>query len=148
MFRKRERVFTPVTGKSMTKQSHRDECDIPNIIQRFRATGEVPRGRPPQYGEEVGDFHAMQLLMAEAKSQFEELSPEVQSHYGNVEGLLKSLDTPEGLAQLAEDGIITLNEPLTPGAEESPSTGDSTDSQQELEVSPPADQNPIDAPTT
>lgn len=48
----RERHQTILIGESMTHQSHRDLCDINNVIKRFENTGEMPQGtREAQYGD-------------------------------------------------------------------------------------------------
>lgn len=124
---------------SLTKQSFRKECDMVNIIQRYKTTGEVPASKPVRYGEQGRDFHQMHLHIAEAKSQFEELPSELRNKYGSIEGVVKALETPEGLHQLAEDGLIQLTEPLTPGNIEKSGTDDPMPSEEETDSSPPAD---------
>lgn len=48
----RARVLTPVRGKSMTHQSHKDLCDINSIVRRFENTGQLPEStKQPQYAD-------------------------------------------------------------------------------------------------
>lgn len=47
----RARVITRVRGLSMTHQSHRDICDINNIVRRFADTGMLPPTRQTQYAD-------------------------------------------------------------------------------------------------
>ena len=43
----REPVIANTVGDSLTHQSHKEACDIHNILARFDNTGTVPGARPP-----------------------------------------------------------------------------------------------------
>lgn len=138
---KRRKYAKTFTQKTLTKQAFRKDCDIVNVIQRFKATGEAPPSRPVRYGEQEGEtyFQNLQFTLADARSQFEALPDEVKERYGNIEGVVTALDTPEGLRQLAEDGLIELKEPLTTDSIEEHGTGEPVDSQGDNPPSTPAD---------
>jgi predicted RNase H-like nuclease (RuvC/YqgF family) len=129
---------TRYSGKSMTKQSFRKECDMLSIVQRYYHTGEVPESRPSLSGYPGGDFFELQLQMAQARSAFETLRLDLREKYGSVEGLLEAYETIEGLRELDADGIIQLKEPLTTTNEENAVTDDLKASQ-EVEAPSPAD---------
>lgn len=125
-------------GKSMTKQSFRDECDINLIIRRGQQGLPLPVGRPLVYGSEGPDFHTTAIAMANARTAFEELHPDVQEHYGSLEGLLEAMNTPEGLQEAAELGVI-VEEGVTSPTPSDGDTDDPTPSQPELDPPLPAD---------
>ena len=125
-------------GPSMTKQSFKDETCLKNIVRRFHATGVAPASRPVRYGVQGGgDYYELNLQMAEAKTVFEELPPELKEKYVDVEGVVEALSSEEGLRELDADGIITLTRPLTIPDEENELTNDPTATQEDN--SPPAD---------
>jgi hypothetical protein len=60
----RDRTITEISGESMTHQSHKDACDVNNIVRKFDNTGIIPVGNGPgQYADVTalqGDLTEMQ----------------------------------------------------------------------------------------
>lgn len=91
----------------MTKQAYGAECDINNIMQRFTSTGQLPQGKPSiRYGLSEGDFQAEQYAIADGKSTFEQLAPDVKRKYGDFPTVLSALNNPDLASELQEDGIF------------------------------------------
>lgn len=94
---------------SLTKQSFRDDCSIPLMMERYTRTGLLPKRRVSTYGIETGaDFHMLNLAAANARSKFELLPPHIQTKYGNVGKVLELLHDPVNRAELAADGVFNL----------------------------------------
>lgn len=95
----RVRVTVPVDPVSKTKQSFKDECDINVIMRRYEATGILPgmeRMAGARYVDCTGaDFQAAQMLVASAKSMFNELPSRIRDRFGN---------DPQKLMEFLEDG--------------------------------------------
>lgn len=87
MFRPRERYQTPVGDTSMTKQSHKAECDIHNILKQYEKTGIIThvQSASPTYSDLPSDVDyqsAMNTLIA-AQAAFADLPAKVRSHFDN-----------------------------------------------------------------
>lgn len=81
----------PKTGR--THQSFKDDCDINNLIDRWRRTGIAEfTPRKAIYGDvsEFPDYHHSANLIAAADQQFALLSPEDQKKYGSPHGLVEA----------------------------------------------------------
>lgn len=102
----RERVVVDCSDSpSMTKQSFREDADINVLVARFKAGQEQP---PPPgralYGDftKVGDYLEAMTKVAEANSQFEQLTSSVRSRFRNDPAeLLAFCDDPAN----AEEGV-------------------------------------------
>lgn len=104
------KVQITFSTKGRTKQNHKAECDINNIISSFKRTGTLPessRGMP-RYGDATGiDFQNAQLLVAEAKGMFAELPARVRDRFDNDPGKLMSfLDNPRNRVEAEELGLL------------------------------------------
>ena len=74
----RRRVSTTIEGQSMTRQSHKAECDINNIVKRFNRDGVITHlnKHGEQYDDVTGaDFTSMMNTVALAQVMFDELPP-------------------------------------------------------------------------
>lgn len=68
---------------SLTLQAPGEATRITSIIKRFKATGLLPEADTPIYGDASDeDFTSQQYALAEAKSEFESLSPTNRSRFG------------------------------------------------------------------
>ena len=69
----RERVYAPKGGKSATKQSFKDECDINKIMAKYQKTGLVTHlaKNEARYGFATShDFRESLELVREAEALF------------------------------------------------------------------------------
>lgn len=80
----RSKLICPEKGR--TKQSHKAECDINNILARFQRTGvlEFVNNRQAQWGDVTGiDYQNAMNLVAETKEHFAELPSNVRNRFNN-----------------------------------------------------------------
>jgi len=74
------------TTDSRTEQSHKEECDINQILSKYIKTGVLAHQKQyaPQYGDYTStDFHEAQNIIATAMSMFQELPAKVRNHFDN-----------------------------------------------------------------
>lgn len=105
-------LVTP--GPSMTKQSHKDDCDVNIIVARFVKTGVLPEdSRVPQYGDVSSlEFQEAMLVVAEAKSAFQLLPAAVRDRFKNDPAeMLAFCEDPRNRAEAASMGLM---DPLPP----------------------------------
>lgn len=95
------------TKPSLTDQSFKDECNIDFIISNFVRTGQVPESSMNFIDcTTVQQFEEAQMLVAEAKSNFEQLPAKVRSEFKNVQGYLEYISNPANLKDSYERGFI------------------------------------------
>jgi len=84
---KRGRYQTAVGTVSRTKQAPRDECDIRNIMAKYRNTGEINHlnSRTPQYGDftKATDLLTAIGQVSQAQEDFMGLPAAVRAYCGN-----------------------------------------------------------------
>lgn len=103
---------TPVSGKSLTKQSFKAECDVNNIVRRYQQTGvvtHVNRGQP-KFGDfsNLGTYHEALLQVTHAQQAFMDLPAVVRDRFGNDPGaLLEFLDDPANDREAIRLGLKT-----------------------------------------
>ncbi len=93
MSKKRDDCSITFDEPSLTQQHFKDECDINNIMRRFKQTGIAPQLDTTQffYGDfDEFDFHAAQNTLIEAEDRFMMLPAETRKRFGNDPGALLS----------------------------------------------------------
>lgn len=89
--RARIRVSQAGGGELVTKQSHKAECDIHNILGQYRRTGiitHVQAARPTYADLPDGlDFQASMNLILQAQETFAALPAKVRDHFKNDPGV-------------------------------------------------------------
>jgi phage internal scaffolding protein len=111
MFRKRERVSFIVEGEEITKQSHKEECDINNILSQFKRTGIVRHitSRQALYLDLPSemDLQTSLAIVKRAEHAFSELPSKVRDRFGNDPGrLLAALGDPTMADELRALGLL------------------------------------------
>nr|QJB20693.1 MAG: internal scaffolding protein [Microvirus sp.] len=96
--------------ESLTRQEHKDECDINSILARYDRTGDLPPSRPGAFVNcsSVSYQESLQIV-SEANQLFSELPVRVREMYGNSPALfLDAFDRkdPELLAAAQKYGMI------------------------------------------
>lgn len=113
------------TGKGLTKQSHRDECDINVIMKRYEKSGVLPDygGRQGRYLDCTGmEFESAMQLIAKGRSIFNELPAAVRARFENDPA--KMLDFVNDEANREEALAMGLLKPASEWA--NPETGEVT----------------------
>ncbi len=114
---KRKAVKLKMYGKSVTKQSFKDDCDINLIMAKFVKTGVLDHQRT--HGAEYGfassdDFRDSMEIISKAQTMFEELPSHLRNQFDNDPAeFLDFVQDPENLAEMQEMGLATktLNTP-------------------------------------
>ena len=95
------RVGTKVEGKTMTKQSMKEECDINFIVEKYQKTGVVQHTREyeGQYGEFMSiDYHEAMNQVTAAQEMFMSIPSDIRARFHN--------DPGEFLAFVGDDANI------------------------------------------
>lgn len=137
MFRRPDsiRVVFDCGDRLITKQSHRDECDIHNILRQYSRTGVINHinARQGQFMDlpDLGDYQAAMNTLIEAQNSFAALPAAVRDHFQNDPGRFLDAFTDSsqadylrsvGLLKPAQaDGTIPATAPA--GAPDKPSSG-------------------------
>lgn len=114
---KRRRVSFSTGTQLITKQSHKSECDINNILSQFKRTGIINHitSSTPNYSDLPSDLDFQEALniQIQADAAFDALPSVVRRYFDNdPSGLLQALGDPEQHPKLRELGI--LREPDAP----------------------------------
>lgn len=124
-FDKHERVHPSISPVSMTHQSHKDECDINNIMRKFEKFGVLEHRN--NYQGQYGDFtavpqdyqEAMSSVLA-AQEMFLELPSKIRRRFGNDPGAFLDFATdPQNGSEMVAMGLAdkrAIEEPKTPSA--------------------------------
>ncbi len=105
------------SGKGRTKQSHRDECDINQIMKRFEKSGMIEHTN--NYQGNYGDFtripesyQAALELVREADEMFLTLPAKVRLSFNNDPGhFLGFVQNPENIDEMRELGLLPPERP-------------------------------------
>lgn len=93
-----------------TEQSHKEMCDINNIIAKYNRTGLITHVSKIEgyMGDMTGnDFHEMQNKIAKAVSMFNDLPSEIRKRFkNNPENLLQFMEDPNNREEGIELGLI------------------------------------------
>lgn len=103
--------FDDQVEPSKTQQSFKDECNINNIMAKFRKSGEMAHlnTREPTYGDfSTGlDYQAAQNRVLAAQGDFDSLSAEIRARmHNNPAELLTFVADPENLEEARSLGLI------------------------------------------
>lgn len=98
-----------------TKQSHKDECDINQILEKFRRTGIITHQAKyaPMYGDaiSVDEYQDAQFKIAEANSMYEELPAHIRQNFTGPEDFLGFVTDPENETKMREMGLLPKKPP-------------------------------------
>lgn len=115
-------TFPPGNGR--TKQSHKDECDINQIMARYQKTGvlDFAAQRQGQYGDATGiEFQRSMELVREAKTMFEELPASVRARFHNEPGeFLDFVHNPENRSEMLKMGLLKPEAKVAPTPQPAP----------------------------
>lgn len=102
--------------ESMTKQSHKDECDIHKILNQFQKTGIINHISPnqPRYLDlpDSFDYQSAINLVLDAQEAFATLDASVRDRYGNdPERFLAAIQDPTQREYLESVGVFEKKKP-------------------------------------
>ncbi len=105
-----QRVSISFPEKGRTKQSHKDECNINNIMAKFQKTGMIDfvNNHQPQYGD-VSDINYQSALddVRHAQSLFDGLPSSVRKRFDNDPGqFLEFCNDPNSREEAVKLGLI------------------------------------------
>ena len=114
-YREHKHVYAQHSDEMVTKQSHKDECDIHNIIGQFKRTGVITHVRDamPRFEDIPAgiDYQAMLDTVLQAQYAFEALPSSVRAEYMNDPGrFLAALEDPKQVDKLRELGVFKPDE--------------------------------------
>lgn len=105
----RRRVTFETTGQSMTRQSHAKECDINNIVNRYRTDGVITHlnKHGESYDDVSGaDYRTWIHKIMEAQNMFEELPSHVRNRFGNdPSAFLDFVQNKDNQAEMEKMGL-------------------------------------------
>ncbi|AXL15262.1 internal scaffolding protein [Microviridae sp.] len=126
MYRERPRVRKNFSKPSLAKQSFKEECDINNILGKFRKTGLLTHTKENNgmYSElpELEDYHHAMTQIAEAQQSFETLPSDLRAKFGNDPGaFLDFVHDEKNIDAMVEMGLMQPpSEPTVPPSVETP----------------------------
>lgn len=114
------RISVPArdSGPSRAKQSFRKECDINEVMAKYRAHGVVGHvsTREAVWGADLpasGDFHEAMNFVKEVESVFETLPAELRKRFKNDAGLyLDFVSDDENVDEARKLGLIPPERPV------------------------------------
>ena len=113
--RPRKRVTADCTKGDRTHQSFKDECDINQVMKRYRLSGTVPQHQiPPDYTDysNLGDYQDALNLVAQAQSMFEDLPFELRKRFNHTaQNMLEFCSDPDNQAEAIRLGIANEVQP-------------------------------------
>ena len=102
------------TGKGLTEQAHKKECDMNYILRDYARTGFIKHAKENAgtYDDiSVQDFQQAMFIVAEAKSMFEELPAPVRKEFNNdPKAFLGFVQDPENADKMKNLGIMKGND--------------------------------------
>lgn len=112
----RRRIQKDCGKELMTKQSHKAECDIHNILRQFQRTGIITHVQTarPTYEDLPSDVDFQQALniMREAQDAFAGLPSAVRSYFDNdPERFLAAFHDPRQEQKLRDFGLLNAKPP-------------------------------------
>lgn len=107
----RNRVLALSSDELMTKQSHKDECDIHKILSQYKRTGIIAHinARQPVYADlpDSMDYQDAIEIVRDAQEAFAELPASVREKFNNDPyNLLAAISDPSKAEELRDLGIL------------------------------------------
>lgn len=118
----RRRVSLDTGDQVVTKQSHKDECDIHNILRQYSRTGvieHIAKGKASyEHLPDALDYQEALYIQHQAAEVFAQLPAAVRDSFRNDPGLfLAAFQDPAQEARLRDLGLLNPK-PATPVAEQ------------------------------
>lgn len=112
------------TGPGLTKQSHKDECDVNLILRNFVKTGVIAftNRNQPMYGDIPStDFHEAMNTVAQATQMFDQMPAVLRKRFANDPGVfLEFIQNPDNVEEARRLRLLPPERPTAPEEAESP----------------------------
>lgn len=96
-------------GDTMTKQSHKDECDVNIIVKRYQKTGVLTHlnGQIPRYDDATPvDLHMALNIINQASAMFDEIPATIRKQFNNDPAqFIEFVNNPANADKLVELGL-------------------------------------------
>lgn len=105
------RVVTVHSGKSLTDQQYKDECDVNNIIKKYLQTGSVTHVRNAKEGvyadlTNLPSYHEAMGVVAKANEAFAEIPAAIRNRFNhNPQKLIDFLADPKNKDEAIKLGL-------------------------------------------
>lgn len=111
----RRRVKAPIKGKSLTKQSFAESCDINHILAKYEKTGvlEYARDNQGSYADvsQMGDFREACEVVLQARELFDAMPAKLRKRFNNDPGdFLDFMDDPSNKDEIVALGLAELRQ--------------------------------------
>lgn len=118
-YREHDRVVKDCGSEMITKQSHKDECDIHQILRQFQRTGIIThvQSARPSYEDlpDAVDFQQALQVLDEARESFAGLPSIVRDYFANDPGrFLAAFQDESQRSKLEEFGLVQKQSPASP----------------------------------
>lgn len=125
---KHARVTINTGSELITKQSHKSECDIHNILRQFQRTGIITHinNQRPSFDDlpDPVDFQQSLAILEQAETAFAALPSAVRDHFDNSpQAFLEAFADPKQADYLREVGLknpLSAAAPPAPPADSAP----------------------------
>lgn len=110
----RHRVVVRSGRPSRVQQSFKSECDINNVMAKYRRTGYINFSRDISEGKyldlsSVGDFQTSMNKVIAAQNAFESLPSQIRNYFRNDPAeFLEFVGNPANAAKAAELGLVRV----------------------------------------
>lgn len=116
---KRKRVQTIIEGTSRTKQAHKDECDINNILRKYQKTGMISHVNKikGKYGDfsNITNYQDAYLAIEQAHENFMGLPASIREKFQNDPSqLLEFVQDSKNYDEAVKIGIIEKKAQIEP----------------------------------
>ncbi len=103
--------FSHETPFGRTKQSHKSECDVNQILAKYQRTGilEFTSNNEPRYDDVTGlDFQSAMQTVASANSLFAQMPSSLRKRFENDPAkFLNFVDDPKNYDEAVKIGLVT-----------------------------------------
>ena len=106
-----KRVVTFYEGKTRTQQQFAEQCDVNNIIAKYRKTGSITHVRNAQAGvyadlTELPSLEEAQKVMIVAREAFEQVPAKIRNRFGHdPQQFIEFLSNPENNEEAIKLGL-------------------------------------------
>lgn len=102
------------TGKGLTEQAHKNECDMNFILRDYARTGLIRHAKQHEGKyDDIGvqDFQEAMFIVAQASSMFEQLPAAIRKRFKNdPAAFLEFAQNPDNKSEMQKMGILRGND--------------------------------------
>lgn len=110
LYSPKKKIAAKLEGKSRTKQSFKDECDINIILKKYNLTGQLPAMKNnPLFGDfsQIQDYQESMNIILKAEEQFNSLPAVLRERFKNDTGaFLDYMNNDANKEEMIKLGLI------------------------------------------